>query len=78
MLEVGCPEPALALERIESTRNWAANSATMSRPTRDAGVVAMVKGATVSHRVASVITAGAQSCFRVAGVSPFRLAGIPR
>jgi hypothetical protein len=38
MLEVGCPEPALVLERIESTRNWAASSATVSRPGSVVGV----------------------------------------
>ena len=30
MLEVGCPDPALVEERTESTRNWAARSATAS------------------------------------------------
>jgi hypothetical protein len=36
MLEVGCPEPAAVLERIESTRNWAARSATVPRSVSDA------------------------------------------
>jgi hypothetical protein len=31
MLEVGCPDPALVEERIESTRSWAAKWATVSR-----------------------------------------------
>jgi hypothetical protein len=31
MLEVGWPDPALVLARIESTRSWAAISATSSR-----------------------------------------------
>jgi hypothetical protein len=39
MLEVGWPEPALVLERIESTRSWAASSATVSSPTWDVGDV---------------------------------------
>jgi hypothetical protein len=39
MLEVGCPEPALVLARIESTRSWAASSATVARLTRDMTVV---------------------------------------
>src|SRR5262249_55145273 len=32
MLDVGCPEPALVLARIESTRSCAANAATVSSP----------------------------------------------
>src|ERR1700678_887084 len=32
MLDVGCPDPALVEERIESTRSCAASSATVSRP----------------------------------------------
>jgi hypothetical protein len=39
MLRLGCPEPALVLERIESTRSWAASSATVARPAQDVGVV---------------------------------------
>src|ERR1700743_2691503 len=31
MLEVGWPDPALVLERIESTRNWRARSAAWAR-----------------------------------------------
>jgi hypothetical protein len=40
MLEVGCPEPALVDERIASTRNWAATSATV--PMSVFGVVIVV------------------------------------
>jgi hypothetical protein len=42
MLDVGCPEPTLVLERIESTRNWAASSATVSRPGSDVGMLVML------------------------------------
>jgi len=31
MLDVGCPDPALVEDRIESTRSWAASSAAVSR-----------------------------------------------
>jgi hypothetical protein len=39
MLEVGWPEPALVLARIESTRSWAASSATVSRSAAEGSVV---------------------------------------
>lgn len=44
MLEVGCPDPALVLQRIESTRSWAASSATVSRSIcgTDAALVVVV------------------------------------
>src|SRR2546426_817959 len=42
MLEVGCPEPALVDERTESTRSWAASSATTSRPVPDAIAVVVI------------------------------------
>src|SRR5262245_36342021 len=41
MLEVGCPEPALVEERIESTRSCAASSAMVSSPIC-AGVVVVI------------------------------------
>lgn len=42
MLEVGCPEPALVVERIESTRSCAASSATVSSPVSDVAVIVVM------------------------------------
>src|SRR5437762_3694838 len=42
MLEVGCPEPALVLARIESTRNCRASCATVARSEVVSGGLAAV------------------------------------
>src|SRR3984957_5540644 len=42
MLDVGWPDPALVEERIESTRSWAARSATVSRPIVEAECVVVM------------------------------------
>src|SRR5690348_7460234 len=42
MLDVGCPEPALVDERIESTRSCAASSATVSRLVVASGVIVVM------------------------------------
>src|SRR5580700_8991980 len=44
MLDVGWPDPALVEERIESTRSWAARSATVSRPNVEAECVVVMCG----------------------------------
>jgi hypothetical protein len=42
MLEVGWPEPALVLARIESTRSCAASSATVSKPMSEGDMIAVI------------------------------------
>ena len=42
MLEVGCPDPALVLDRIESTRSCAASSAAVARSIPVSGVLVVM------------------------------------
>src|SRR5450631_40040 len=78
MLDVGWPDPALVLDRMESTRSWAASSPASARsiPLSDGGVLAMSDPLSLDRRVCHRTTEGCH-CLAPLGRSPRPLLSFP-